>query len=89
VIYSTVTDLARFRGKLEEIEGKTRSAKATLSTGIKDALDVDAVHDSKPVRKDLERKDVDETLETVDRLGHPDESIRSVEAEVLVVADDD
>lgn len=81
--------LGEVSGEAEEIEGKTGSAKAKLSKGIKDALDVDAVHDSKPVREDLERKDVDETLETVDRLGHPDESISSVEAEVLVVADDD
>jgi hypothetical protein len=104
-VYSTVTDLARLRGKLERTERRYgKSARCTQAKASKpasktkqgkkrserrDVLDVDAVHDGKVVGQQLEGDDVDEALKAVDGVGHSDESVVGIERVVVVVADND
>lgn len=54
-----------------------------------DSLDVNSVHDREMVREKLQRDDVDQSLEAVDRLGHSNESVVGGESIVVVVADHD
>lgn len=53
-------------------------------------VDVEALHDSKPVGDELKRNDVEDTLEDVNGLGDLDlESLAGLELLIVRVADDD
>ena len=53
-------------------------------------VDVETLQDGKPVGNELERNDVQETLENVDGLGNLDlQSLAGIELLVTRVADDD
>jgi hypothetical protein len=83
-VYSVVTDLARFRGK-----STSTPFMMARSTG-QSILPIPRITQSRTVRQELERNNVDETLKTIDSSGDTDDLVGRVgNRVVIVIADDD